>query len=175
MKPGALRLSAPQEELPSRPIGEFESYRSSWLSLLSPLIFPLSSSRSGLSPAFAREWLFYIGTVELDASHRKLLFTPAAGAESLIRIIPNTRMRGETHNLRASPCEVRERIEIHASYGGPWSRTAAGSLTTSNTLIIYDAGLSFRVTPRVYCSLSSRSTDPNYSRFSASKKYLGPV
>src|ERR1700741_964910 len=101
MTPGALRLSAPREELPSRPIGEFESCRSSWLSLLSPLIFPSSSSRSGLSPAFAREWLFYLGTVELDASHRKLLFMPAPGAEGLIRMIPNTRIRGETHNLRA--------------------------------------------------------------------------
>src|ERR1700744_5748962 len=96
MMPGALRLSAPREQLPLRPIGEFELCRSSWLSLPSPLISAVSSSRSGLSPDFAREWVFYLATVKLDAAQSNLLFMSARGAELLIRMIPSTRIRGET-------------------------------------------------------------------------------
>src|SRR5579862_8387029 len=153
MTPGALRLSVPREELPSQPIGEFESCRSSWLSLLSPLICPSSSSRSGLLPLFAREWLFYIGTVRVRRSWRHFVIHARVGRGIINwNYSKHTNTKRNTQFARASPCEVRERIEIHASYGCPWSRTAARFADqTSNTLIIYDAGPSFRVTPRVYC------------------------
>src|ERR1700740_2331561 len=82
MMPGALRLPAPRELLPSRPIGEFESCRSSWLSLPSPFNLYCEFLSLRAFSRFAREWLFYIGSVRVRRRSRQFVIHARVGRSS---------------------------------------------------------------------------------------------
>src|ERR1700722_8610198 len=59
---------------------------------------------------------------------------PASGAESLIRIIPNTRIRGETHNLRALRlARYASELKFTLRTDAPGVEPLQGSLTTLPT------------------------------------------